>query len=144
METIGASERIWRTTRSVFWTADSTASRATVALASLLWVVALVLDPHTLDRPPYALMRSLPVWFWALGFGLHGVLGFWRIYERKARVGWSIIVNTLGLLMWLGFVVANTLTNGELPAASALEWVVCFRMAVIVIRSGLNSEITTP
>lgn len=131
--------------RIVFWNADTLTVRLIMANASILWALALVVDPTTFMRHGYEIMKTYGNEYeWAAAFFLHGIGVYWRLFDIKARPTWALIINAWGLGVWLLSTLAINLAIKTLPASACLEWVLCFFSAWALYKTGLKGEVVTP
>lgn len=125
--------------------ADTTTIRIILANASLLWVVASIIDPTAFHRPGFAVMAQLaPLWVWAAGFLLHFVGVYWRLFDPVSRPVWALAVNASGFFLWFTSTAAINVALGSFTPGSALEWTLCGASAWALYRTGLQPEIVTP
>ncbi len=137
--------RIKTVGRVVFWNADTLTVRLIMANASIVWCISLLVDPHTFNRPVYALMRTYgDEHQWAAVFLLHGLGVYWRLFDVKSRPTWALLINSLGLGVWLLSTVALNLAVNNINASTSLEWILCLASAWALYRTGLKGEIVTP
>lgn len=132
-------------TKSVFTNADTMTIRLLLANASFLWALGALHEPTFFDRPMYAVMSQFGnQYVWSLGFILHFIGVYWRIYDPVSRPFWGLLVNGLGFVLWSICTIAiNSSVNGFSPT-TALECTLCVASGWALYRTGFDNELTAP
>lgn len=133
--------RYWRgVTELVFYKADTITVRLLLANASILWALGAILFPDTFERNGYQIMSLIPRGVWAALFMAHGLGVYWRIFDPEQRREWALVVNGLGLVVWLLSTILINIAVGEFAIGTSLEWIMCGASAWTLYRTGLKSE----
>lgn len=131
--------------RNVFWGAHPTTIRMLLALASMVWGLVLIFEANVLSNWPYQYMLTIAApWVWGLGFWVHFIGTFWRIFDRKSRVRWALFINGLGCFLWLTLTICINLRAGTFIPSSSLDAVTCVFSVWVLIRTGLGKDVGTP
>ena len=89
-----------------------------LSISSLLWCIFLLSGVHAIESDP---VYMAPRGAWAALFGLNGLLLAWRIFDTKARIGITRIINASTVALWLIFLGVTLETYGCLPPDSGDE-----------------------
>lgn len=128
-------------TLTIFRNADTVTIRLLLAVASIGFAACLVLGDGVFDRPGYHLMRKFGnEWFWATLFVLHYLGVVWRLYDPVERIGWAIVVNSFGFVIWAIMTLCLNLSLGSVTPGTALEWTLVFASGWALYRTGLHGE----
>lgn len=132
-------------TLAVFTQADTMTIRLLLANASCLWALGALHEPSLFDRPMYAVMSQfVDQYVWAMGFMLHFIGVYWRIYDPVSRPIWGLLVNGLGFVLWSICTIATNAAGNGFSPTTALECTLCVASGWALYRTGLNKELTTP
>lgn len=124
------------TVRFVFTQADTIAVRLMLANMSLVWAFMLVVAGYQLDNSPYRPLSQLGSGCaWGAAFAVHGLGVYWRLFDPKERLTWSLIFNTIGFVTWFLLILSVDLKYGKTDPASAMEWVICATLAWVLCRT---------
>lgn len=139
-----ANCRVCTISRKVFWEADTTTIRMSLALASMGWVYSLLARHDLLQTYPYQIMGAIaPASIWASLFTLYFIGVFWRIFDPVRRVRWALAINALGVLLWITVTLCLNLRTGRFVPGSSLEIVTCLFAGWAMIRTGNHKEVVT-
>jgi len=147
---LGARAHLRTLWRLVFWHADTTTIRLLLAIASLVWGIALLAGPCQgikclgASRGLNELKGIASLSVWAAMFFLHFVLVMWRFVDQRSRPGWALLINSFGLGLWLYATIAIITSLQRLTSGTSLELVTCFFAAWALYRTGINDEISSP
>ncbi len=143
--TILAKIGVFATCKSVFWGAHPTTIRMLMGLSSVLWAITLVFDESALLRWPYQYMLTVmsPA-SWAVGFGLHFIGTFWRIFDHTPRIYWALCINALGCFLWISLTICINLRVGLFTPGSGLEVITSLFSVWVLVRTGLGKDMATP
>lgn len=146
---------LWTIFLRLFLFGDTIAIRVLMAAASIVFGSVLIVHPDTFDRKSFTVMalvvnqfdwgRALgPVVVWSALFYLHGFGVFWRIVERRARIGFAVAINWLGVVIWIAEFTLTNVALGEFAAGNALELPATVALFIALCRTGLNDEKIKP
>ncbi len=140
------SDRVSRISKSLFWSADTVTIRLILGIASLIWGIPLIFFNTNIPKLPIFYTTGLHTNLVFLGclFFLHGIGVLWRIYDPKPRIICALLVNILGLLLWLQATMFIVYSTRALTSGTSLELVMCCFAAWALYRTGLREEIVTP
>ncbi len=130
----------WFVVRHIFWYSDSLQTRAVMGTCSIGWSVSLIVETSPMTAPAYSLMRILPPWVWSILFGVHGVLAWWRILEKRERKEAAFWTNLTGVIVWLGYVLAVDIAVGHLAPTTILEACMILLLTCATINTGRNES----
>ncbi len=130
--------RLW----SLIAYSDTTPTRFMLGLAGACWSLLLFAPGDTFNRPVYRYMALLgPENIWAALWAVYSGLMFWRVFSSSKKPTWSIVVNTLGMMLYWCTTVSIYLTlTYPLPAALAVDVVLSLSAAWVLIRTNINPE----
>lgn len=132
-------------TIAVFWRSDTTAIRALMATASMLFAIGLYLPLHTFDRQAFSGMAYVASEHtWAGMLMLHAVGVLWRIYDPKSRPGVGFAINAFGIGLWMFSTGLLYYAVGEYTPSTGMEVAVIFAALIALLRTGMNDEVAQP
>lgn len=130
--------------RKTLVSSDDVRIRWMMGLASIAWALTLWTQPHFLDRRFFEIMRAMmPAWGWGLCFFAHGAGAMWRIFERRERIAWGLVVNGWGVAVWVAATVAQDIVGGWDVPSSTLEVFGCLFLLGSMVTTGSASKSTT-
>lgn len=128
-------------TISVFRNADTVTIRLLLAMASIGFAACLVLGDNVFERQGYHLMSKFGnEWWWAVLLVLHFLGVIWRVYDPIERIGWGLVINSLGFALWAVMTLFINLSLGAVTPGTALEWTLVFASGWALYRTGLHGE----
>lgn len=131
--------------RRIFWHAHPTTIRMLLGLSSLLYALAMFINPSVLQLPHYRIMMQImPMWLWIALMVTHFIGVFWRVFDTRPRVRWAIAINVLGCYLWFTLTIATNLSMGRFIPGSSLEVITCLFAAWALIRTGVGKDVGTP
>ena len=155
-----ALRHAWRLTGEILFFADTSTLRWRMAAASIAYAAGLLIDANAFSRPAFRLMRTMAEWVlswvhldgvvpphiaWAVAFLVYAVGALWRIYEGKPRWLVALVVNSLGFGLWTGSTLLTTIAlHHWFTPTMALGWVMSLMLLVVLWRTALNDEATSP
>lgn len=137
--------RFRHVTKALFWNADTTTVRLILALSSLLFCIGLIIPGADFTRPGFIVMADVaPQYVWAAGFFAHFLGLSWRFLDPVPRITWALIINALGLLLWLTSSLCINFAYHTFAPGTSAELVLCFFAGWSLLRTGLRQETLTP
>lgn len=131
--------------RDILYETDTTTIRVILANASLLWAFALWTNPHVFQLPSYEVMRAVgSASFWEIVFLMHFLGVYWRTFTPKSSVGWGLVVNGYGFMIWFFTTVSLNFYLGGLSPGTSLELVMCSASAWALYKTGFKPEAVSP
>lgn len=128
-------------TLTVFRNADTVTIRLLLAMASLGFAVCLVAGDNVFERQGYHFMNKFAgEWTWASLLIVHFVGVIWRVYDPVERIGWALLINALGFVLWAVMTLFINLSLGSITPGTALEWTLVFASGWALYRTGLHGE----
>jgi hypothetical protein len=128
-------------TITILRNADTVTIRVLLALASLGFASCLLLGDNVMLRPGYHLMRKVGnEVVWSALFALHFVGVLWRVYDPRERIGWALLVNAFGFVLWAVMTLCLNLALGSVTPGTALEWTLVCASGWALYRTGLHGE----
>ena len=129
--------------RTLFFS-DDVKVRWLIAFSSLGWAMELWFKPDFFERPLFSFMGEfLPAWIWAVVFCFHGVGAIWRIIERRPRKNWALVINGVGVAVWVAATVCQDLSGGIFVPTSTLESFACVFLFMTFVSTGFSEKSTT-
>lgn len=124
---------------------DTTPTRFMLALSASAWAIMLAWPGNTFERPAYRYMADLGGQYaeakWCLLWALHATGMWWRLFTATPRPMWSLIIHSLGLLLFSTSAIAIFLTlTYPIPAAIASDIAMALAAAWVLVRTHINSE----
>lgn len=128
-------------TITILRNADTVTIRILLAMASVGFAGCLLLGNAVFARAGYHLMQKIgPEWFWAVLFMLHFFGVVWRLYDPVERIGWALIINSFGFVLWAVMTLCLNISLGSITPGTALEWTLVFASGWALYRTGLHGE----
>lgn len=120
---------------------ETTPSRITMTIASLLWGLLLLWPGETFDAPRYEFMRAIaPERWWGAAFLIIGICLGWRALSPTERPILAFAVNMSAFCLFAGSAVALWLARPlPVPADDAAQLALALLSLWVLMRSGINS-----
>jgi hypothetical protein len=128
-------------TITILKNADTVTIRLLLALASVGFAACLMFGTDVFERPGYHLMRKMGgETAWSLMFMLHFAGVIWRVYDPVERIGWALLINSFGFVLWGVMTLLLNLALGSVTPGTALEWTLVLASGWALYRTGLHGE----
>lgn len=114
-------------------------TRYTIAFASILWGVLLLLSNEAYSIPLFRAMSTLmPEIAWGLMFVLHGILALFFLFSNKKNI-WAFIFDvTYGMLLWTTATVSLIVSSVIIPAHLSAQIILSLCTLWLFIRFNLQ------
>jgi hypothetical protein len=125
-----------RIARLIFWT-DLQGVRSLLALAELMWAMALAMPGDTFERPTYTVMSMVAGEdVWMLMFLLTGVIQLYLLLQWRVHSGFSKYFAFWNSTLWWFVVISMYLSVWPIPAAISGELALAVGASWVFVRSG--------
>lgn len=124
---------------------DTLTIRVVLALASIIWAIALLLGTQTFERPGWKILAVVsPEITWAILFLIFPLASAWRMVTPTYSRFWGLVINSYGFAIWFFTTLATNLAIGAFSPSTSLEWTILVAQGYVVVMTGLKKEVVTP
>lgn len=125
----------------LFLYSDLSGTRLTLAMAEIIWAIALFWPGDTFERPAYEVMAAIASErTWATVFLISGCIQFFTLFRRRYHCYPSVCFALANATLWWTAVLSMYMAVSPPPAAVSGELALAFAASWVFIRSGFLKD----
>lgn len=129
----------WRRVVYLAYYSDLHCARLLLAMAELIWSIALFIPGETFDRPTYSVMSSvMPELAWASLFGVMGSIQLYVLLLGNYHDRFAVWFAGINQTVWWFVVISMYISVFPPPAAISGELALAIGASWVWIRSGFG------